>query len=84
MCGAMMAGLGGSAVYGTALVIGAVAAVLLLVAVALAGRRPGPPALRGGEHPAVGVLKDRLARGEIGTEEFEQRLFTLLMHEPPT
>jgi uncharacterized membrane protein len=78
----MMAGYGA---YGPALLAGTVSAVALVAAVALGvtGRRPRRPVLPGAEHPAVAVLKDRLARGEIDVEEFEQRLFTLLVHEPP-
>jgi putative membrane protein len=85
MCGAMMAALGGPAGSWPALVTGAVAAVLLTAAVALvaAARRPRPAALPGPEHPAVGLLKDRLARGEIDAEEFERRVFILMMYEPP-
>jgi uncharacterized membrane protein len=85
MCGAMMAALGGQAPYGAALMLATVVAVLL-VAVATFGhlpRQPQPPAVHSTEHPAIGTLKDRLARGEIDPEEFEQRLFALLMHEPP-
>jgi uncharacterized membrane protein len=86
MCGAMMAGFGGQSGYGIALLIGTAAALLLAVVVAgmlLAARRPHPAPRPAIEHPAIAVLKERLARGEIDPEEFERRLFTLLMHDPP-
>jgi uncharacterized membrane protein len=85
MCGAMMAALGGQAAYSTALLLGTVAAVLLVAVVGLGflRRQPERPTLHTGEHPAVGILKDRLARGEIDADEFEQRLLTLMMYEPP-
>jgi len=85
MCAAMMAGFGGQAAYGIALVVGVFAAVVLgvVVIVAVLARRPRPVAVQFAEHPAVGLLKERLARGEIDAEEFERRLFALQMYEPP-
>jgi len=83
MCGAMMAGFGGQAGDGFALLVGTAAAVVLaVVVVAVASAvRSRPAAVRGGEHPAVGILKERLARGDIDAEEYERRLFALLMHD---
>jgi len=84
MCAAMMAGFGGQASYGIALLSGVFAAVVLgvVVIVAMFAGRSRPVAVRAVEHPAIGLLKERLARGEIDAEEFERRLFALQMHEP--
>jgi len=83
MCATMMAGFGGQAAYGFAFVVGVFAAAVLGVVVAVFARRPRPVAVQVVEHPAVGLLKERLARGEIDAEEFERRLFALELHEPP-
>ena len=82
MCTAMMAGFGGWGGYGMALLVGtAAAAALAVLAVALLARQLRPAVARRPEDPAIAVLKERLARGEIDPEEFERRLFALLTHE---
>jgi len=83
MCAAMMTGFGGQAAYGFALVSGVFAAVVLTVIVAVLAGRSRPVAVQAVEHPAIGLLKERLARGEIDAEEFERRLFALQLYEPP-
>jgi uncharacterized membrane protein len=78
----MMTAVSGGTGWGTVLVVSVVAAVLLVAAVGLcvALRQPTRPVLSPSERPAIGVLEERLARGEIGIEEFEQRLFALRMY----
>ena len=85
MGGAMLAGYGGPAGPGFALLAGTVAATLLalIVLVVALAHRSRPAMAPVAEHPAIGVLKERLARGEIDTEEFERRLFALLTHDSP-
>jgi putative membrane protein len=55
-------------------------AVLILIVIALArwafgarGSRGGPEAGRRDEAPALEILEQRYARGEIGRDEFEQK-----------
>lgn len=83
MCTAMMTGLGGMAGYPIAALAGTAAAVVLVLVVLLVvlARRPRPALAPRPEHPAIALLKERLARGEIDPEEFEQRLFSLLAHD---
>ncbi len=87
MCDALI---GGAAGADTSLLTVAIVAVLSMLALAGAAllvlrsrgtRRAATSSPEpGAEHPAVGLLKERLARGEIDSEEFEHRMLTLLIH----
>ncbi|MEU8251557.1 SHOCT domain-containing protein [Nonomuraea sp. NPDC048916] len=54
--------------------IGLIALVVWLVARAVSGTRTGPPPERTGTERARDVLAERYARGEISTEEYQDRL----------
>ena len=73
-------GMGGWAwLFLVLLIVGIVVLVVVLVRVLASGTGGGPAAAAGGERPgrAREILAERYARGEISTEEYQERLRVL-------
>lgn len=77
----MCNGLSGFASLVVVLIVVAIAVLVVHLVIERRGRAGQASVDAGpGEHAAVALLKDRLARGEVDIDEFERRLFSLNTH----